>query len=73
MFIYLYRFHADNRSLTAKQFLRFNISDRAAAIILNTYLYEEGLITEIYRSRVIDKSLIRRWKASVYKENIDTF
>ena len=47
MFIYLYRLHAGHRSLTAKQLLRFNISDRAAAIILNTYLYEEGLITEI--------------------------
>ena len=66
MFIYLYRFHAGNRPLISKKLLRFNISDRAAAIILNTYLYEEGLITEIYRSSIIDKSLTRRWKASVY-------
>ena len=50
--------------------LIFNISDRAAAAVLNCYLEEEGMITSDDTSRVVDRNLVRRWKSKVYKEHI---
>ena len=52
--------------------LRYAVPDRSAAAIINTFMYEEGILNDNDMSRVIDRNLLRRWKAKVYKDHIPT-
>ena len=48
--------------------LRYGIPDTAA--IINTFLYEEGIIHDNDMSKVIARNLTRRCKVKVYKDYI---
>ena len=43
-------------------FLKYKISNRAVAAIFNTFIYYKEMITDGDMSKVIDITLIRRWK-----------
>ena len=67
-----YRYNHGDRPLTAKMMLRYDIPERAAAALLNAFMYEEGILSDKDMSRVIDRNVIRKWKRSVFEEPIPT-
>ena len=50
--------------------LRYIVSERATAALLNAFMYEEGIITLNDTSRVIDRYTIRRLKVKVFAKEI---
>ena len=50
--------------------LRYIVSERATAALLNAFIYEEGIITLNDTSRAIDRNTIRRWKATMFADEI---
>ena len=47
------------------------MSERGTSSLLSVYMAEDGK-TQADRSRIIDRSLIRRWKDKVFEEEIPT-
>ena len=48
----------------------YGVSERATAMILNAFMYEEGIVSYLIPSRLVDRHSIHRWKASIFEEEI---
>ena len=52
--------------------LRYGISERATAALLNAFMFEESIITHDNMARVIDRNVVRKCKSKLFEDKIPT-